>query len=387
MKLMLLNGSSHKSLTFRILDGGVLDDFASTIVVHECSNTDQKGAEDEGKSDLKVKQVDGDERRENNRSRVTESLQDVIRILEDHGNDEAAHSQEGDGSPGPDGVTVKERSLGEHFRRSEQQCDHTHNDAPEGEPEVSRPDGVLAVLEHLLHVDASETGGEAENENGDETQNDVVVARGGGRGSVELDEDDAAAENDEGNPLHEGELLMQEKHAEKGGGEKLDLGGDLEDDGLEVGDGDVHAVVLDGVEESRNGVLHHFLFVVHSVVVEGDNGTGNGSLANSDKEEGEDELHDFAHENGSCGIEFDARQRGSVLHRKHLSTCEYNEQGQAHIFHVNTSHGCEYTGERIIAEKKKLTESAEKKQVSRIAGKTKIVFKVFVVGLRVLWSM
>lgn len=70
---------------------------------------------------------------------------------------------------------------------------------------------------------------------------------------ADLDDGDAQGEEKEGNPLSVGEACAQEKAGAEGGCEDLELVKRLEHGGLEVAGGGVLEIVLDYVEDGREG--------------------------------------------------------------------------------------------------------------------------------------
>ncbi len=110
-------------------------------------------------------------------------------------------------------------------------------------------------------------------------------------GVVVVDEDDTSAEDEEADPLHEAEALVEEGHAKQGGCEQLQLGADLEDGGLEVVDGEVHEVVLNGIEDGRDGRSGDLVVTLLKGTSHDVDSLLDRALLDTDQHEGENQLH------------------------------------------------------------------------------------------------
>ena len=91
------------------------------LVVHPCSDEDHRGADDEGRCDAKIEEDDGGEEGDEDGEAGGEALEDVVRVLDDDGGDEAAKDLYGDGGPGPE-AKVAEQVEVEEVRGRECGC-------------------------------------------------------------------------------------------------------------------------------------------------------------------------------------------------------------------------------------------------------------------------
>ena len=80
---------------------------------------------------------------------------------------------------------------------------------------------------------------------------------------IEFGKGDTDGKDDEGHPLGPGEGALEEDDGKDGGGQDFELVADLVDGGVEVGEGDVEEVVLDSVEEGRDGEHEEFAGFAH----------------------------------------------------------------------------------------------------------------------------
>ena len=85
---------------------------ARWLVVHPSSSEDGSGTYEETPGNVKIKDCDTSEERRDNGQASSETLHDVIRILDDDGSDKAAKDLDGDDSPCP-GTEIAEEMLKE----------------------------------------------------------------------------------------------------------------------------------------------------------------------------------------------------------------------------------------------------------------------------------
>jgi len=135
---------------------------------------------------------------------------------------------------------------------------HAKHDGEEGELGIAHPDRSRCTLQDLLEVDAGESGAATTNNNGEETEGEILIFIVGGlvfATTFDLCEDDTDGEEEDGGPLGPAKTAGEDDDGENSGRDHLHLVSDLEGCGLEVGESDVNQVILEGVESSGHSEL------------------------------------------------------------------------------------------------------------------------------------
>uniref|UniRef100_A0A182UMN9 Uncharacterized protein n=1 Tax=Anopheles merus TaxID=30066 RepID=A0A182UMN9_ANOME len=299
------------------------------VAVQEDRADHEPGTDGELQREAEVEQVDRGDARDDDRERGGEPLQDVVRVLDDDGHDQAADRLQHHQVHHERVVAEEEAAggqLGAVVHRTGQQPERQRQQA---ELDVAHPDGDVRALEHLLEVDAGQAGQEAGAERGTEPEQPVLlraVARrhrllaGRGRPTVlarlrQLDARDADDEQDEGGPLGRQQAAAQYQHREHGRRENLQLVGDLVRGGIEMGRGHVQQIVLDDVQHRRDADLERVERLLHDRLVQGGPQPAEVlALLEVHQHQAGGELHQLRHHDRGRAEEQVARARPPVPH-------------------------------------------------------------------------
>ena len=241
------------------------------VRVEEHGGDDEQGAHDEHEVDDRVEKVHGEYARDDDGQRGGEALQYVVGVLDDDGDEQAAGTLYEDVEP-DECVVAEEEALGGHVLvlvgddRDEREYGAEH-----AELDVAHPDGHLRVLQYLLEEDARQAAQHARHDHAEEAEEGVLVGVGGvlGRaGVLYLNDRHAHAQQEERYPLEYAQAAVEHEHHEDGRGQNLELKGDLEDGRVQIRDGQVDKIGLDGEEERRHARLDRVELVVDDLLVE-----------------------------------------------------------------------------------------------------------------------
>lgn len=290
------------------------------VAVEEDGGYHEGGAEAELQRQVEVEDVDGGHARYDDGQRGGESLQDVVRILDHHGDDESSARLQEHQIPDEHIVAVEEAPVVDPSRVVHEAGEQPKGNAQQAELDIPHPHRDLGTLQDLLEVDAREAGQEAGSEGGPQSQHSVLfggtcrrsrcsgTGRGGARTATatarairlgQLDEDNAHHEEQQSTPLGVEELPAKDHHREHGRGEDLQLVGHLVGGGVQVRGGDVQQVVLDDVDERGDAHLES----VHRIgddrpVQRADELLGVLALLVEDQEQAGDQLGELGHQHG-----------------------------------------------------------------------------------------
>lgn len=271
---------------------------------------------------MEIEQIHRSNGRNDNRQRSGKPFQNVIGKFDDHCDDESAAGLQHDQIPDEPVVSEEEavsRQLGmivdEAGQETERQTQQTQLNVP-------HPHRDVRSLQHLLEVDAGESGQETRTQCGRKANQSILFGTRGHRhcrrlraGIGELHEDDAQHQQHQRSPLRANQLLSQNTDGENGRRQDLQLVRHLIGGRVQVRCGQVEQIVLHNVDERRNANLERVDRIGdHRGVQCVDEAIRVLALLVEDEHQTGAQFDQFGHDDGRRAEEHVAGTRSAVAH-------------------------------------------------------------------------